>query len=195
MTLDRRKWLPVGMIALLMLVFQLIGPEMLRYETRLINDLEFWRLLTGHWVHANWIHYVLNMAGLILCVSLTDITWNLSQWLTRILLLTVGISMVFFAFHTNIGWYVGFSGVLFGLYILAATDTLKRQPFMSGSLLIIIGLKITLDQWSSVNMTTSELIGVPVLVEAHLYGVLIAIGITLFRILIRKLQHINTTGY
>ena len=85
--------------------------------------------------------------------------------------------------HPELGWYVGFSGVLFGLYVLAAVASLSRQFFMSTILIGFIGLKIGLEQWSSVKITSSELIGVPVLVDAHLYGVLMAVLIILIQLM------------
>lgn len=168
------KWLPVTGLMLFMLLLQLAGPELFRYETRLITDYQFWRVLTGHWVHANWLHYLMNMAGFMLCLALTGVAWTAWQWSWRIVVLSIGISLSFLLWHQDIGWYVGFSGVLFGLYILAAYASLNRQLYMSSILLSFISLKIILEQWSSVNITTSNLIGVPVMVDAHLYGVLMA---------------------
>lgn len=188
------KWLPVAVLILLMAVVQYLGPEVTRYQTNRIVEGEWWRLLSGHWVHANWMHYVLNMAGLLLCVALTDIRWSLWQWGWRLLMLATGISLCFLVFHPDIGWYVGFSGVLFGLYVLAACTTLVKQPLISSLLLVFIALKIILEQWSSVKMTSSELIGVPVLVDAHLYGVLIALLLVIILSIFNKIQtqNINT---
>lgn len=181
------KWLPVLSLSLCMLVFQLIGPEVFRYEARLITELQLWRVLTGHWVHANWVHLMMNLAGFMLCLALTGIRWSLLQWLWRILILSAGISLSFYLLHPDISWYVGFSGVLFGLYVLAAFTSLPDQVVMSTILLVFIGIKIILEQWSSVNITTSELIGVPVMVDAHLYGVLIAVLLISIQIIYKQL--------
>jgi len=177
------RWIPVLIFILFMAVFQFMGAEILRYQTSLIADLQLWRLLTGHWVHANWMHYALNMGGLLLCFALTDVKWSVWQWGWRILVLTSGISLTFYFWHQDIGWYVGFSGVLFGLYILAAWASLQYQRLLSGLLLTFIAIKIILEQFSSVNITTSEMIGVPVLVDAHLYGVLIALIVLIIQYL------------
>jgi len=168
-----------------MLVLQLIGTEILRYETSRIHELELWRVFTGHWVHANWPHFLLNMSGFLLCVALTEVKWSLWQWSWRVLVLSGGISAALLWFNPDIGWYVGFSGVLFGLYVLAAITTIHRQVLMSSLLLGFIFIKIILEQWSSVKITSADLIGVPVLVDAHLYGVLLALIIYLIQYLIR----------
>ena len=183
------KWIPVIGLILFMSLLQLIGPELFRFETSLITGLELWRVFTGHWVHANWVHYLLNMAGFILCLALTGVKWSIWQWVWRILILSLGISLGFYVLHPEVSWYVGFSGVLFGLYVLTAYASFSDQAFMSGILLLFIGVKIILEQWSSVNITTSDLIGVPVLVDAHLYGVLIAILLVVAQIIYRKIFH------
>jgi len=167
----------VVLLLLAMVVLQWVGPEALRYQPVHIAGGELWRLVTGHWVHANWVHLGLNAAGLVLCWALTEVAWKPHQWGWRIVVLSLGISALMMLFGPDSGWYVGFSGVLFGLYVLAAIDSLPRQRMMASALLAIIGVKIILDMMPSVNMNSSDLIGVPVLVEAHLYGVVVALMI------------------
>jgi len=175
-------------LAGLMLVMQLVGPETLRYETRLIEQGQLWRLLSAHWVHANWTHYVMNMAGFALCLALTGVTWNLWRWLWRMLLLGLVISGAFWWWQPQINWYVGFSGVLYGLYIMAAVDGLRRQPWMSLILVAFIVVKIALEQTAQVDVTSSDLIGVPVLVDAHFYGVTAAALILLLQWMLNRIQ-------
>jgi rhomboid family GlyGly-CTERM serine protease len=183
-----KKWFPVLIVFALLLCFQLVGPELLRYQTTRIQEYELWRLFTAHWVHANWVHFWLNMAGLMLCFALTNIHWNSAQWLWRICFLSIAISAGFYLLQPQIGWYVGFSGVLFGLYVLAAVGSLSKQFAMSVILLLFIGLKISLEQWSSVKISSSELIGVPVLVDAHFYGVLIASVLVVIQLIWQQLS-------
>ena len=171
------KWLPLLWFTLAMSLLQLIGPQAFRYQTGLIEQGQWWRVLSAHLVHANWIHLALNLAGLALCIGITGIVWRWWQWLWRCLLLMLCISASFFLLQSKMGWYVGFSGVLMGLYLLAAFDTRRQQPGMSIILAIFILSKIGMEQFSSVNMTTQDLIGVPVMVDAHLYGVVTALAI------------------
>ncbi len=169
------NWLSLLLIAGLMLALQTVGPEPFRYDGRLIEQGQYWRWLSGHLVHANWMHLALNLAGFALCIGITGVPWNLWQWCWRIVLLATGISAGFFLWHPQMGWYVGFSGVLYGLYMLAAYATLQRQTLISALLMIFVVAKIALEQWSSVTITSADLIGVPVLVDAHLYGVALAL--------------------
>ena len=38
-----------------------------------LRDGEFWRFLTGHFVHLNWAHLGLNVAGLVLLQQLFEL--------------------------------------------------------------------------------------------------------------------------
>jgi len=178
---DIRPYLPLMWLALLMVLLQFIGPESLRYDARAIAAGEPWRLITGHLVHANWRHLSLNLAGLFLCQGLTGIDWRLWQWGWRILLLAAAISFGFWLWQPALRWYVGFSGVLFGLYLLAAVDRFDRQRLVSSLLIAMLVVKILIEQLGSVKIDSSEWIGVPVLVDAHLYG----FGVGLLLLLLR----------
>jgi len=167
---DIRPYLPLIWLALLMVLLQFIGPELLRLDPRAIAAGEPWRLISGHLVHANWRHLLLNLAGLFLCQALTGVNWRLWQWGWRILLLAAAISFGFWLWQTPLRWYVGFSGVLFGLYLLAAVERFDRQRLVSSLLIAMLVVKILIEQFSSVKIGSSEWIGVPVLVDAHLYG-------------------------
>ena len=191
---QQSRWLPLISLILVLALMQWIGPQVLRYDSRLISEFQLWRLLTGHWVHANWAHFGLNMSGLALCQGLTAVRWSHWQWLSRIVLLSAGVSALFFALQPELGWYVGFSGVLFGLFVMAAVETLREQRLMSTVILAVILLKIIFEQWSSVNITSAQWIGVPVFIDAHLYGVSIAGIILLFRYLINRFVDSQNTG-
>lgn len=188
------KWQPVLLLIVIMFVLQWLGPELFRLQMDQLKNNQWWRLLTGHWVHANWIHFSLNMTGFLLCQALTGVNWSFWQWLWRIVVLSMGISAGFYLLHPEINWYVGFSGVLFGLYVMASFSSLAQQVFMSSALLLLVGVKIILEQVSSVNISTSELIGVPVLVDAHLYGVLLALLIVAIQMLVNRVFQAETSG-
>ncbi|MFT4608029.1 MAG: hypothetical protein ACI8ZV_001716, partial [Chitinophagales bacterium] len=77
--------------------------------------------------------------------------------------------------NPELDWYVGYSGVLFGVFLLAAIDLYKTEQVIALLLGIGVCSKVVLEQTSSVAVTTSDFIGVPVIIDAHLYGVLLAL--------------------
>ena len=172
-------WQFVGLNLLLVVVLQLIGQEPLRYQHDWWQSGQVWRIVTANWVHVGWAHMALNMLGLAVCVSLAHPCWSVKRWFLNSLCLGIGISILFTLQNPDLHWYVGFSGVLFGLYFLAAHDLYARDPLIALLMGGAIVIKIILEQYTSIDLDSSDLIGAPVIVDAHLYGLLIAIAIAL----------------
>lgn len=131
-----------------------------------------WRLWTGHWVHVGWIHYALNMLAFI---CLPFIFPRVSVWHFGALLLVLPplISLCFYYFLPDIEAYAGLSGVLHGIYAAVACVHLiyrKERNFAAVVLLLILAKLVWENTVGSTG--TAQLIGSPVLVEAHLLGVI-----------------------
>ena len=145
---------------------------------------EFWRLWTAHWVHVSWIHYFLNMLAFI---CLPFIFPRASVWHFSALLLVLPplISLSFYYFLPDIEAYAGLSGVLHGAYTAIACVHLmyKRERNFAAVVLFLILSKLF---WENTvgSMGTAQLIGSPVLVEAHLLGVIWGVGIAAVYLLV-----------
>lgn len=154
---------------------QWLGKPILRYEHDVLSSLELWRLLTGHWVHLNWTHWLLNNLALILLVAITKVHWRLSFWIKVVLIHSLLISIAFLLLNSELNWYVGFSGVLYGLFMLAALLSFKNDKFMSALLMLIVFFKVAAEQFIGSEISTEMLLGAPVIVDAHAYGLLVGI--------------------
>jgi len=172
-------WQFVGLHTLLVILLQLIGPEYLRFQSDWPQSGQAWRLLTGHWVHVGWEHLLLNTVGLGICVSLANPRWSVRRWLALSVGIGLGISILFTLLNPELQWYVGFSGVLFGLYFLAAQALYARDRLVAVLMGGAIVVKVLIEQFTSWDLDSSALIGAPVIVDAHLYGLVIAIAIAL----------------
>lgn len=180
-----------AMLALMMLL-QLLGPEASRYQHDWLQSGEYWRVFSAHWVHVNWKHFLLNAAGILLCLSITAPGWSFIRWLLYQIYFALGISVLFTLFNPQLNWYVGYSGVLYGIFLLAAVDLYQRDRLIAGLLGAAIVIKITLEQTSDINLTTSDMIGSPVIVDAHLYGVILAFLIASVIRVIKIVKHDRT---
>ena len=172
-------WHFVGLQCVLVTLLQAIGPDTFNYDHNWIQTGEIWRLVSAHWVHVGWTHMGLNLLGLAICVSLTHPDWTLKRWALQSLCLAVGISTLFTLLNPEVHWYAGFSGVLFGLYILAAVDLYARDRLIALLIGSAITVKVVIEQFTPYDFNTASLIGAPVIVDAHLYGLLMAIAIAL----------------
>ena len=133
---------------------------------------EPWRLWTGHWVHLGGWHWGLNVIALVL---LPEIFFHASPRLFLFLwfVLPALISLLFYAFMPQLTLYAGLSGVLHGLYLVmgltAISSTNANERLMGWAVVVGIALKVGFEAYSG-NSQTAELIGAPVILQAHQYG-------------------------
>jgi len=175
----RPGWIFVLSMLAIMGVLQLFDLGDLRYQYDWLAQHEYWRLLTAPWVHVNWRHLMLNGVGLLLCMSIASPRWTIRQWVVYNIILGIGISVLFSLRNLELEWYAGYSGVLFGLYLLAAVDLYPREKVVALLLAAAISIKVILEQTSDLQLNSSEFIGSPVIVDAHLYGLLLGLSIAL----------------
>lgn len=162
------------------------GRELLRYEHDALHNGEAWRLLTGHLVHANLAHCALNLAGLfsIHVVFANQITARGSA--AAFLSLAMAVSAGLYFFSSGIQWYVGLSGVLHGMFAMYAfSAALTGSRVYALATAAVIG-KVIYELIAGPSEDTAGLIGMHVIVDAHLYGMVSGLVIALF-------QHITHT--
>lgn len=153
----------------LAVIFQ-IKPEWFFY-LRQEMLLQPWRFITAHFVHVGWIHCILNMFAFI-CLPYIFPRLNRDWLLIGVISLPLFISTSFYVIYPNVDAYAGFSGVLHGLYVIAAIQSLAIKSERNFALLILAGLVAKL-LWEAIVgelSATMRLIGSPVLIEAHQLG-------------------------
>jgi rhomboid family GlyGly-CTERM serine protease len=160
-------------IAVLLLLPELNGDAAragLRYERMAIAAGEWWRLITAHFVHIDLEHTLLNLMGLVLMWAIFARDLSPRQWLvvTIVVLLTIDAGLWFW--DRQIDWYVGASGALHG-FMAAGTYVHVRRGDLDGWILVIfIVLKLGYEQWGGALPFVES--GMPVVLNAHLYGAL-----------------------
>lgn len=164
-------------------ILQWLGKGYFRYDSDITSSLELWRLLTGHWVHLNWTHWLLNSLGFVLLVALLRVRWRLSYWIKVIIIHSLLISIAMLLLNPQLNWYVGFSGALYGLFMLAAIINIKKDKLMSVLIIAIISLKIGTEQFYGSTVSTEKLLGAPVIIDAHAYGFLVGTLLGVFTLL------------
>jgi rhomboid family GlyGly-CTERM serine protease len=177
--LQSPDWRFVAFALPLMTLLQAIGPEYFRYQQDLVENGQIWRYLTAHWVHVGWLHLLLNGLGLVICVSLTAPGWSAARWLICCFAMGIGISFLLAVFNPEVRDYAGLSGVLFGLYVLTAFSLFARDRLIAVLIVAAIVIKVLMEQFSFYDFNSGKLIGARVIIDAHLYGLLMAIAIAL----------------
>lgn len=153
----------------------------LQYRHSAILAGEWWRLVTGHFVHLSWSHLLMNLAGLWLIWQLFLSQENpIPYCLYRLPLLTLGTSLGLLLLSPEVAWYRGLSGILHGLLGLALLQQLARQPLSSSILLALIAGKLAWEQLSGPLPGSESWTAGRVIVDAHLYGMLSGVLLWVF---------------
>ena len=138
---------------------------------------EPWRLLTGHLVHINWPHAVINAAALLIVARLfaPDLSAP-RQW---VILLSAGvvIALGLAALAPGILWYRGMSGVLHALFFAGAAKWLfsarsyaVRKLWLPAALFAGGWIKVALEQPVGSELPYADWLGAAVVPQAHLLG-------------------------
>ncbi len=193
-----KTWMaPLFLMALLLLT-QLLGDsgrEWFRYDRGLIAAGEWWRLLTGSFVHLGWWHLFLNEMGLAVLVLLCPQPLSLAVWARRLFLLSVCMSLGLYFFVPRLGFYVGMSGVIHGLFLLGLVpQVLKKDLIALGCLLYLFG-KLAWEIYSGAPVSDETALGGNVVLESHLFGTLAALAYGLiFRVFTRAETFLQESG-
>lgn len=162
-----------GLIMLLSLFFAFGGPAArlaLQFDRTGIRDYEMWRLVTGHFVHLGWAHFVLNIAGLALVWLLFGACFSARQWAAILLLAIAGIDIGLWFFDPGLVWYVGLSGALHGMLAAGVVAAAMRGSTESAVLGFLLVGKLVWEQILGPLPGSAGIAGGDVVVNSHLYG-------------------------
>lgn len=157
------------LLAVCCLLLQAAQPQLIYQADRLW--LEPWRLWTAHVVHVGWQHAALNITALLL------LPWIFPQYPVHRfwLILWLGcplLSLCLSVALPDLLRYAGLSGILHGIYVSAAIHAWVTRSDLLVVRIFCIGLfvKLVLENMMY-EPSTAELIGAPVLTQAHYFGV------------------------
>ena len=180
----KNAWVPMTLL-LLSFAIRLAGyegVELFQYQRDAILEGEYWRVLTGHLVHGTWRHWLLNAAGLSLIWAIFPRHFGH----VSAALLSLGIalltSIALLIWDPAVSWYLGMSALLHGLFVAWLVVDLLNGQRIAVVLLLFVSLKLVYEQWFGPLPGSVESTGLPVLVNAHLYGALSGglLGVILF---------------
>lgn len=150
------------------------------YQRELISNGEYWRVWTGNWVHTNVWHLTLNLAGFWLLFLLNPQPFY-NRWLLPYLaVMGLGVGCGLWFFSPQVIWYVGFSGILYGLYLLTGLTFLQQRAWLPAILLLLGICGKTLWDWQhNGESLSSTLVAAPIIYAAHVYGMIAALLIAM----------------
>ncbi len=114
------KWLVIiPLIGLALMQLPTEVRELLHFNIEDIFQGEYWRFYTGHFLYYSYNHLILNTAAVFIFIFIFNNTISKSIFIEILVLATI-ISSGLLYLSNLLGWYVGFSGVMYGLFTLSA---------------------------------------------------------------------------
>jgi len=154
--------------------------QTLVYQRDLISQGEMWRLFTGHLLHTNGFHLLLNLTALFMLCALHGRFYTFTNYLALFLVCAVCTSIGIYYLNPSLVQYVGLSGILHGVFIFGAIMDIYAKDKTGHLLFIGVWLKISHEQIYGASSDVSDLIEASVAVDAHLWG---AVGGLIFSII------------
>lgn len=171
-----------GGYLVLVLVLTLAGEvprDGLRYERELVAAGEWWRVLSGNFVHLGAGHLLLDVTGLALLLLFFRDVFSPRDWIlaTTVGALVVGAGLWFL--QPQVSNYLGISGVLHTLLFAGLLLSFRYNPLINGAVFAAMSWRLWSEQQPTYDVhAMQDLIGGAVLVDAHLYGALAALPVT-----------------
>jgi len=180
------------LVMLTAIVMQLLSSagntEQWQFErTDILEYFSWWRLFTGHWVHANVEHTALNLFSFIATLILFPNLGQPKRLLPLIAFSSLWISTALLIFSPDIEYYLGFSGVFYALLTAGAVSAWQTPTAWLIAVFIIA--KVLAEQTLGPMEYSAALTGGIVATSAHLYGVIAGAIYSVSAILIQHLQH------
>lgn len=144
----------------------------LQYQWSGVNAGEWWRLLTGHWVHIDQWHLAFNLAGVWLVWLWCGPSFTPLRWLITVVLCSLSVTLCLLLLDPDVTWYRGFSGVLFGVFAAGSVAMLSRHRAIALVGLAVAGGKLLLDATGWQVLGVGLVTDFRIIHQAHLYGFL-----------------------
>ncbi len=170
-SLRLRQALPwLGLLALLIAMQPLY--DLLEYRHGSIADGAYWRLLTGHFIHAGQLHFLTSaLAGALLLLLFRTVLTGMPLLFVT-LTQALCISLYLYYRVPELEWYSGLSGLLHGLLVTGSLLSLAAGEWIFVLGLLLPWLKVGLETYYAPTGYISSVLGERVITQAHLAGVM-----------------------
>ena len=136
-----------------------------------VDKGEFWRLISAHFIHINWHHFAMNMAGAALCMAVFRTDVAAKHWLISALAISLFSSTLLYLTYSPSQSYVGFSDTLHGWIVIGILAMMAKEPKLASIMLTAFIAKLLYENF--VSPPSAELLaGSRVATESHLFGAL-----------------------
>nr|WP_324258326.1 rhombosortase [Cellvibrio fontiphilus] len=132
---------------------------------------EIWRLLSANLVHFGWVHTLMNLAALLLCVLAFFMETSVRKFLFLLLWCCAAVGVGIYFFNPEYQPYAGLSGALHGLIVAGLIGAGTYPWWIRAAGLLLVAAKLLQENSAGYVATDlQQLIPAAVAVESHVYG-------------------------
>lgn len=174
-----RSLAPLALTLVLMACWVYPVAPLFQYQWSAVQQGEWWRLFTGHWVHIDHWHLAVNLAGVWLIWLWCGPGFGPGRWLLTTLVCSLTIGAGLYLLDPDVAWYRGFSGVLFGLFAAGSLGLLSQHPILALAGLAGAAVKLALDATGWQILGVGLVSDFRIIHQAHLYGFVSGLAVAL----------------
>lgn len=154
----------------------------LEFDRQQVLNGQIWRIWTGHLVHTNSSHFVLNiMAAMILYFAFFK-TIQVGELLLYGFVFAALISVTLLCIYPSLSWYNGLSGLLHALVVYFSVRLARDENKIFWAGLIAVWVKVFVEAIRAYSGFESLVGDMIVITEAHLIGAFFGTLIAFIRI-------------
>ncbi|CCK76321.1 MAG: rhombosortase [Oleispira antarctica] len=158
-----------------------ISSHWLMFDRDAIDEGQVWRLFSAHFVHLSTAHLLGNVLGVMLVAYIAGRSLNNSWGIFLLAWCVAVVGLGLYGYADYLQRYVGLSGVLHGLILVAPFISPFYSRRMAGCFLLVIVSKVIWEQSPFYDdMAMAGVIGGRVETNAHLLGVIAGLLFLLF---------------
>ena len=168
-----------------LVVVLLLGDDMiplLQYERGPILAGEWWRLITGHFVHIDAPHLAINASVVVAWLYLFDQRDSLGMVVWTFLGYALWTSLGMLLLSPDLEWMLGASAITYALISGSAFRVALDGPRPLGLMLLAaLGLKLIAEQYWGFGSLFSYYAEYPIASVTHVYGIAVGILVEAWR--------------
>jgi rhomboid family GlyGly-CTERM serine protease len=171
----------IGPLVVLLLLGDDLNP-LLQYERGQILAGEWWRLITGHFVHLDTPHLAINVFVILAWLYLFDQRDDLGTVVWIFLGYALWTSLGMLLLSPDLEWMLGASAITYALISGSAFRASLEGPRPLGLMLLAaLGIKILAEQYWGIGSLFSQFADYPIASESHVYGIVVGIMVEAWR--------------